>query len=87
MPLHTRIGNKIVHSGNVNPHSLWRVDEDVEGAEAVEQGKEGDARRDLPDYVPDLLLDLGHVLSGFLLLNIDQCGKIELVPTTKFHSY
>ena len=49
-------------------HSLWRVDEDVECAEAVEQGKEGDARRDLPNDVSDLLLDFGQVLLRLLLL-------------------
>ena len=49
-------------------HSLWRVDEDVEGAEAVEQWQEGDARCDLSDDVTDLLLDLGHVLLRLFLL-------------------
>ena len=42
------------------------VYEDVEWAEAVQEGQEGDAGGDLPDHVPDLPLDLLLVLHGAL---------------------
>lgn len=45
---------------------LMSVDENVEATQAVEQGQEGDAGRDLPDDVADLQLDLLLVLgAGF----------------------
>ena len=50
------------------PYSLWRVDENIEGAEAVEQGEKGDASGNLSYDISYFLLNLGHVLLWLLLL-------------------
>ena len=43
------------------------VDEDVEGTDAIDQGQEGDAGRDLTDYISDLLTNLLLILSRVTL--------------------
>lgn len=56
-----------VSPGLRDVHVLEGVDQDVKGAEAVEERQEGHAGRDLADHVPDLGLDLLLVLGGRLL--------------------
>ena len=65
------------------PYSLWRVDENIEGAEAVEQGEKGDASGNLSYDISYFLFNLGHVLLWLLLLWGKRCTKRDII--LEFH--